>query len=340
MTTRALFLLPVIAIIVLTSGCTFFPNVTTGASDVIIIQSMSAIPSTIMAGQSTKITAVIKNQGSEHVPQSGMDADTNVITVHLYDYCQGLFSLSDNDMVCNGEKVQSNGSSKFDICKLNTLSINEMKQVEWGLKQTPNAQVKSTCDVKVSITYPYETIGLTPIYLINSKELQNQIADGTYAGKTPDVTKGDGPVKAWFEVVGTQPVSVDPGSSTENSITLELHIENTGTGNVENNKVWISDIKLAASDGSTNDQIIIKNEGATAICKSLGELNNQPKKDKRKDMIEVVLVQGEKTIICPATISDSLANFPKETTTHAEVTIQYTYEDTKETKVTVEPLVA
>ena len=314
---KVLVLLPLIAVI-LTSGCTLFPDGTTGESNVVTINSLTAIPETVQAGQTVKIVAFIQNKGSERVPQTTLSGDeTKSITAHLYNYCPGLFSLK--------QGVQESHT-------LTSLSINELKQVEWELEQSPETQVEVDCDMQMSVEYPYRTTGLTTIYLIESIELQRQIAEGTYQSKTSETSKGDGPVKAWFEVVGEQPISVvrkHPGS-----VTLALHVENTGSGTLVNNSVRIMDIKLAELGGT--DQISI----IDTDCEIINEYDGTKIGDTDEVKGELSLIQGEYQKICSAEIKggdDSITDFPKESMVHATVTIEYEYEVIGEVEVTAKP---
>jgi len=328
MITKALLLAPLI-LVILISGCTWFNgNGTTGESNVLVIESLTGIPNTIQAGQSVMLVAIIKNQGSENVPQSGI-GNGAVIKTQLYNYCPGLFKLPTDQAGITCDSVDGQESSQgsgFDICEFTTsLSINEKRQIDWTLKQEPDAQVTTTCEMSMSTLYPYETTGLTTIHLINSDELQRQIAEGTYQSKNSNIGKGEGPIKVWFEVVSEQPVSVVRKS--EGAITLALHIEDKGTGNpwheTHEPRVTITDIKLAWINGA--NQIEINDDSCNEITAELFE----PK-----------LIQGNYEKTCNAKIiggDDSITDFPKESTVHATVTVQYMYEVTKDVNIKVEP---
>jgi hypothetical protein len=65
---KILLLLPLISV-VFVSGCTlpWGNGGTTGESNVIVIQQLTAIPNTIMAGQTTKIVAIVKNSAQDYL---------------------------------------------------------------------------------------------------------------------------------------------------------------------------------------------------------------------------------------------------------------------------------
>jgi hypothetical protein len=302
---KILLLLPLISV-VFVSGCTlpWGNGGTTGESNVIVIQQLTAIPNTIMAGQTTKIVAIVKNQGSESVPYTSA---TEKITTHLYDFCPGLFILK--------------GGDEAEVT-IDSLSINELQQVDWTLEQDPAVQVETSCDTKISVRYPYTTTGLTTIHLIQHDELQRQIAENTYQSKTSEISKGEGPVKVWLEVVGAQPVSVTSGE--EGSMSIALHIENTGTGSVVDNNVILKEINLAQNNIEIDPDST--EEGCVMLKTVAGGVD-----------VYISLIQGKKTITCPANIKTEATQFTKESTVFGTVTISYVYEVTKEVKVTVNP---
>jgi len=318
---RPLVFLPLISVVIV-SGC-IIPgwggDTTTGESNVIVIESLSAIPSTIQTQQSVKLVAILKNQGQEKVPQTNRGV-TGAIEANLYNYCPGLFKLpsEESGIVCSGGSKEQSSEGGYDICKLESLTVNEKRQVEWTLEQSPETLVEASCDMEMSVRYPYKTTGLTTIHMINSDELQRQITEGTYQDKGSSITKGEGPVKVWFEVSDSQPVSVPHAG--EGQMTLELNIKNTGSGRLVGNKATITDISLASIEGE--DKITLQS------CDEVSEGS------------EITLIQGSYTKICPANIDSAITNFPKESTVHVTVTIEYAYEVDKSVKVTVEPMIS
>jgi len=341
---KPLLLLPLI-LVIMVSGCTlpWGNGDVTGESNVLVIESLTAIPSTIKTEQKTSIVAVITNNGEESIPQSG-PKNGGTITAEIYDYCPGLFvpadikcgsggtPISDGNAASaaagrrtgpDGRRIMLQGTNTpVTKCQLGAMTINEKRQVEWEFRQSPEQQVETSCDMKMLLKYPYTTTGLTPIHLIEQDEKIKQIAEGTYQAKESDITKGEGPVKVWFEVVSPQPVSVERGQPGE--LTIALHIENTGQGSLVNNQVKITGITLAKTDANGGDNIVI----TTAECEDIK--NYQDK--------QFSLVQDNYLKVCSANISPAITDFPKESTVHATVTIEYEYEVTKSVKVTVEPM--
>ena len=59
------------------------PTVVQYEHDIVVIESLEAIPAEIDAGQTTNIVAYIKNLGDKSIEKP--------INVNLYDYCKGLF---------------------------------------------------------------------------------------------------------------------------------------------------------------------------------------------------------------------------------------------------------
>jgi hypothetical protein len=304
-----------LALIISISGCTIpgtnyiipFPgfDVTSFENDVIIISSLQAIPSEVSATQQVRLLASIVNQGSKEFSdetQTGINTGTRGdIEVTLYDYCSPLFKLVKK---CGTDLNPSNGD-----CSVQTLYPKETKQVEWILDANPDIKLPTSCDFKVSVSYPYKTNGLTTIHFINSKEMQRQIEDGSFQTKNSEIVLGEGPIKAWFDIRDQQPIPTDSGSPSYIPVLLKL--ENKGGG------FLASKINIPKPD--TSDLKI--NESACEF---------------KEGMNDVELIQGEKSLYCEIeNIKD--ADVSKETKKQLIVEIEYDYEFRSQTKVNVEP---
>lgn len=313
-----LLLLP-LGLVVFISGCTvpgtdidllgiFGPPVISLEDDVIILRSLEAIPSTITYPQQVRVLALVENKGTEKYPIPGID-DTTKIEVNLFDFCDGLFEQPEIDN-CGIEGDNDEGNT----CFIGSLLPGEVRQVSWTLKPREQNLI-TTCDFKVAITYPYQTSGLTSIHLINPDEYDRQLTQGTYQQQQSTISQGDGPVKAHFEVKDVQPIPLHDDGDAETTITLV--IENEGNGFIkgtDRSEVTLLDANILGGSGIFQ---------ATDDCHF-----------KVGDKIE--LIQNTRELPCNIGLPDK-AEVPRETSGQLTVDIAYTYEFTREVRVTVEP---
>lgn len=329
----------------LVSGCTIpgipcIPGLTCGQTveethDVIVIESLQALPNNVPPDGTIKLVAIITNVADVDAEITKLDN----IQVELYDYCEGLFQLTG-----------SSGGTQSNDKK--TLSINllrgEKKQVEWTLKALPRDRVpvKTECTLKIRAKYPYATRSITTLHLIDYVEMQRRINEGTYKEITSYRSIGYGPIKPYLTVEGSQPIPVD--EKNEINAVLTFQIVNRGKGFLSSPDDkpepvigWSSikdNIKAVSTDDiSTN----IENKLKTCIQKYFDDNKREGDSEGR-----VKLIKGESTKM-PCTISGIGGKVPVESTKTIEVSvgkidnrkpvIPYWYEFRKEIKVTVEP---
>ncbi len=345
---RKLLLLIPLVLIVSTSGCTvpglgsiclpFFPcdRVVEFEDDVVVIKSLEALPQTVTNGQQIRLVTYIQNVGKEPVPQDDIEElDSQRITVDLYDFCKGLFSSAEVTG-CDGSEATKDCVNGNDCkCVIEKLLPGQIKEVSWTLKAGSDEQVplKTECDFKVAVTYPYRTKSLTQITFIDYQEMQRQLSEGTFRNRDTYIVSGYGPVKPRITVEDQQPIPVqDEG---EGKTIVALRIKNSGSGylcrldkeNQENDVVCDSkmpkeNIKIEGIGGASKLDYV---QGGTCTFPN-GELDEDAtliKKETPPYLCEVML--------------KSDTNLPKETTEHVTTDIEYLYEFRKEIKIVIEP---
>lgn len=322
---RQLLLIFPVLLTLLVSGCTApggfcIPGITCGQTveethDVIVIESLQALPNDIPPGGTINLVAIVSNVAD-------IDAEiTRIENVHveLYDYCSGLF-----DTLTDGEKIK-----KIDLLR------GEKKQIEWTLKAKSQVPVKTECNLKVLARYPYATKSITTLHLIDYTEMQRRINEGTYGEVGSYISVGYGPIKPYVRVEGTQPI---PVQDNKVNTVISLQIINKGNG------------FLTTKDGKpgpTGPKItkgILEITGldtyAGEIKKELDKCINEylPKPDDG-----LKLINDESTKI-PCPIDNLEAGpVPVESTKTIQASVgkwkdnPYWYEFRKEIRVTVEP---
>jgi hypothetical protein len=320
-----LLTLPVL-LVLLSSGCTStdfcIPGLTCGTvveetHDVIVIESLQALPSNVPPDGTIRLVAIVSNVADVNAEIKDVSVD-----VQLYDYCEGLFEkipdaeLTQNKILLRGQK----------------------EQVEWTLKALPRTQVpvKTECTLKIRARYPYATKSITTLHLIDYAEMQRRISEGTYKEIGSYQSIGYGPIKPYITVEGTQPI---PVSNNAINAVLSLQVKNRGNG-------------FLSPAGNTDP--VIKREdieiyAVDSIAKKIAE---QLKKCRDNDIPAdgLKLIKGESTkIMCELGKDIEIGNVPVESTKTIQVSIgfnedgsynkdkAYWYEFRKEIKVTVEP---
>jgi len=330
---KELILLSPIVLVVLVSGCTdiCLPwdstcGIVTGTSDVLIIKDITATPSTITAGQQTRITANIQNIGEEPIENFGD------IEVKIYDYCKGHFEISSLDC------PDAASGSKSDTCMIKSILPQEIRQVSWVLT-ADDVAVPTVCPekgVKVYVRYHYITNGLTTIAFINPAERDRQLQEGTYAPTQSYSAVGEGPMKAIINVEDQQPIpAYDPTTcdTTSNpcpTTTISLQVKNDARGH-----------PVPFSPEGDTEEFHINNESltitfpdeikTTSVCRfpkngNTGMPNNH---------IRLIDSSSSKFLCEIESLPVDLV--PKETTRTIEVQMEYDYEFRDKVKVTVQP---
>jgi hypothetical protein len=326
---KPLLILPIM-LTLLVSGCTtpdvlcFIPGlcgqVVEETHDVIVIESLQALPNNVPPEGTIRLVAIVSNVADVDAEITKLDN----IQVELYDYCEGLFSkISDAKQTIN-------------------LLRGEKQQVEWTLQALPRTQVpvKTECTLKVRAKYPYTTKSITTLHLIDYAEMQRRINEGTYKEIGSYTSVGYGPIKPYITVEGTQPIPVEDNKI---NTVLSLQIKNRGKGflSTENDTIdstgpTIKD-KQILLDAQDKDSMKIKD-------KLEGCIDNYMKANSN----ELKLIKGESTkIMCTFSDDFEIGKVPVESTKTIQASIGkvengkpvngYWYEFRKEIKVTVEP---
>ena len=314
---QVLLLLPVIAL-VLTSGCTSLPGgfcipgLTCGGTneethDVIVIEGLQALPNNVPPSGTIKLVAIISN-----VADVNAEIKDNIdVEVELYDYCSGLFTVS-------------NPSQKVELLR------GEKEQVEWTLTAADKGKipVKTECDLKLRARYKYSTTSITTLHFIDYDEMQRRINEGTYGEVGSYISVGYGPIKPYVRVEGTQPI---PVTNNELSTVLSYQIVNRGKG------------FLSSASGSGETVIEPGQVVFTPIESNLGDLEDAlhdecVTKYFSDNKNQLKLIKGESTkIVCPVE-GISVGNVPIESTKTIKAEINgYWYEFRDSIRVTVEP---
>jgi archaellum component FlaG (FlaF/FlaG flagellin family) len=337
---KILIILPIL-LVVASSGCTIpYTNicipflgqcdkVVEFENDVIIIKDFQALPQTVSPGQQIRLVAYVQNIGNEEVPQNSLNGDYKEagITVDLYDYCEGLFSGAKVD--CGGKQSDCTASGGCRCSNIDLLP-GQIKEVSWTLTAGGNAQVplRTECDLKMSVTYPYKTKSLTMITFIDYQEMQRQLNEGTFRQRDTYIVSGYGPAKPMITIEDQQPIPVQQGEA--GTTIASFKVKNSGSGflcRLDNDKKIVCDSKIPADKATisgVDGELSFVTEGECAFSGS------NPKED-------VTLIQKESPpMICGITLSEDV-NLPKETTKHVTVDIEYMYEIRKEIKITIEP---
>ncbi len=335
-----------LSLVLLISGCTipgfsFGPTVESEPSDIVVIKEFSAIPSTVSPGQPIKLVTFVENTGTTTVG-SGI----NLITVELFDYCKGLFTVQ--EMTCPGDIIGDRPELKETVCLLSKLLPGQIAEVDWVIIPE-EVELKTVCPsdgMKVLVLYPFNTTSLTTLQLINQKELQQQIERGNLKPVESYIIRGEGPIKPILTVEDKQPIAIiDTQEGPKGTTVLALQIENTGKGFLQDGRVDAKKIKIDFRDL----KIKIKNENecnfekhpdaqGRSIYKPKGDSETGPYGIAGEDIeIEFIKLIKDKSpkLFCEIEIHEAV---PQVTTHTITVTIdEYFYEFRDTEKVTVEP---
>jgi hypothetical protein len=345
---KAALLIPVIALVFI-SGCTspvcipflpFIPcdRVVEYEDDVIVIKSLDALPKTVSPGQQIRLVAYVENVGKDKVPQTdgqnklSTELANQKIRVNLYDYCEGLFP--EVKVICEGNdpKDCKGGLGNVECeCEIELLP-GQIKEIDWILEAGSQEQIplKTECDFKVSVTYPYKTASMTDITFIDYSYMQHQINQGTFRERDSYIVSGYGPVKPRITVEDKQPIPVQDNGAGKTVIALR--IRDSGSGylcRLDGSKV-VCDSKIPSKyikiEGIEGDLRYTQGEEATCLFPN-GIL---------KEDFATLIKKESPPYICEIELKENV-NLPREATEHVTTEIEYLYEFRKEARVTIEP---
>ncbi len=336
---RLLLLLPVL-LVVLTSGCTmpelpggiqlpFFSTGATYESDIIIVKDLSAIPSSVRAGENVRLVAYIENMGDDAVPQKSIGLDEKLkdedVVVQLYDHCEGLFQKSGISVSCPSGVPGADNTN----CTFSKILAGETMVVDWTLKAAKDVKLETPCEFKVYVRYPYTTDGLTTLSFISQNEYKRQLEAGTFKTKSHYTTKGQGPVKAYFTVNDQEPIpAASPGTDSYTSVSLDIH--NMGYG-------FLAD-PTSGKTGTKGPRIIKESFNLTIPGDTPIDAGNCELTEKDGHYVpneDVKLIKDKRSLPCSLKIP---ADINKEATFQLNARVSYLYEFRKTAKVTVSPV--
>jgi len=314
------------------------PTVVQYENDIVIINSLEAVPAEVDAGQTTKIIAYITNKGDRAVGNTD-DTKGGKVSIELYDYCSGLFTVEQSSSTCRGRAMTSAGFK----CEIDKLLPGETVPVVWTLKQQGSIKLKTVCPpdgIKVSVRYPYKTRSLTTISFISQDELQRTLEERTMKSSESYIVAGQGPIKPYITVEDKQPIPVFSGARS----VLALQISNKGTGYLVS-EVTSSGSGTGATAGTTKTIAIPKDkveitwpaDGMKSVaedCKFSGSTTSRPSDDVK------LIGKDSSKMLCKVDLSDLATKVTKTTTRHMEVSVEYEYMFTKSVLVTVNPKIS
>jgi hypothetical protein len=349
-------------LVVFSSGCTvpglnieipFLPDIFGGmnvkeqTSDIISIDSLSAIPSaTVRSGQSIHLRAVVKNlQKPEYKAVDG-------VVIGLYNDC-GMFKV--NGDLCSGSQPPAlNRESGMFECTVK-MYPQSTALVEWTLVAN-DINVETPCKIGVMAKYDYITYSTTSVTFINKAELERIVAEGKSFSQTGTASIGEGPVKPYIEVL-SQPIVIDTqaGSNVKNigSGIMTFWIENKGSGIIElldsskGNVVFYTG-NPPSRESTYLGKIYIKlSSTATSVGEGIMAVNSQDLKYQIQECMKEHLKNGNIYSInfigkstpkysCSITVNNA-QSVKQESTYQIMAEVWYDYKFTKETTITVQP---
>jgi hypothetical protein len=264
----------------LTSGCTipgtdieipflpgFGPNVQVYKHDVIVIDSVSAIPSTtVRSGQITTLRTVINNlQKPESKPEEN-------IQIKLFNTCELFDVIKEQSFcsMCDKEiPAEEGGSWVYNIKQMYPKST---VVIDWTLKAR-DVKIQTPCKAGILVQYDYFTPTSYKVTFISKTELDRLISQGEQAsGVGLEGVVGEGPVKAYIEVPNQPiPVGVDQTGVGFGSGVMSFWLQNNGMGqiNMPINKDNVVHF-LTYKDTGCEDQSIDMENNQKGICISIG----------------------------------------------------------------------
>jgi hypothetical protein len=294
------------------------PTVIQYEHDIVVIQSLEAVPAEIDAGQTTKIVAYIKNLGDKTIEDP--------VNVELYDYCQGLFKTP--MVMCEGREYADTK------CEIKRMLPDEIVRVSWTLEQQDANQVKlrTICPpdgMKVSVEYDYTTSGLSTISFISKAELERTLEERTQKSTESYIVVGQGPIKPYLTVEDKQPIPVYSGARTM----LQLVIKNMGSGQLSS-KFTEGGREYT---GIPSGNIEVVGIGGSGGLKPLTATQSDCKIQGRVQ--ENVRLVGKESppYQCVIDLSNLDDEITKTGTRHLEVEVKYKYMFTKSVQVVVNP---
>ncbi len=316
-----MLLLPLVLIIV-TSGCTLpggfcipgFPCAPTHEEehDVYVISSLNAFPKEVSPNQDLRLVAIVENKATR-----ALEGGDSLVTVELYDYCEGLFTTDDDESREIG------------------LIPGEKAEISWTLHSNENTKLVSTCKLKIRAKYKYTTNSVTQVYLIDYAEMQRQLNEGTFTEQASPYSGSFGPLKPYLTIEDTQPIPVQNTGTDDSTVStvFGFQIKNKGNGFLTN----CGDEKEGGQNpGITSEQIAITAQGGEGnqlqklLEDEIDNLNNK----------KLILIGKESPKLILAVNDWDVGNIPIKTTKVIEATINgYCYEFRKEIDVNVQPKV-
>jgi len=346
MNRKAFVLLPAVLFLVISvSGCTseipFIGSIcipgfgTCGTTteyehDVMIINTLEAVPSTVSTGQQFRLSAWIENKGGETIPQKDLTQSVPV-KIKLYDTCEGLFK--EIKVTCPGSNTETTATE----CTITNILPKQKVAVFWTLVAYDSTKIplETSCNLKVYVQYPYRTKSITSITFVDYVEYQRMLDENKFTAITSYITEGYGPIKPYLTVEDQQPIPVKNGVAS--TTTLAFQLKNKGSGfltgsfevpswgpgtlSTDTPKIPTSAIKISTNVGTGASEYKIEGLVVTAI--------------QKMEAFQFVGKESPKQFFTVATPSNN--KIEKTATYYVSTSVDYIYEFRKEVKVTIKP---
>jgi hypothetical protein len=340
---RQLPLLLTLVLVLAVSGCTSLPGnfcipgftcntVVEESHDVIVIESLQALPSEVTDSGTIKLSAIVSN-----VANKNADITRVPVTVELYDYCEGLFSISS---ASGGTKI-SEDKERIEM----TLLRGEKKQLDWTLNAAEKGRVPvdTECKLKIRAKYQYATTSITTIHLINQAEMQRMLTDGSYKKIGSYQSIGYGPIKPYINIEAEQPIPVEAGKPLNIAFTIQLVNKGNGFLSTPSGTITVN----TASEPSIQHVTISTADKGDQISEDIARQLSEKIKKYINDNKAIKLVRGESAVIPHSfTVQNPKSPSIEETKTimasigsseKGEAVNPYWYEFRKEVTVKVKP---
>ncbi len=297
---KLIFLLPLV-LVVLISGCSipgFGPGVS-GTSDVLSIESLVAEPSPVKSTQTLLLKAEIKNNGKD--PKEG-------VLVKLTNPCTGGSPGWFKDAVrvdCGKGAIDG-----LECANLNFVG-GVSKTITWTLQAAETKTRLPDCEFAVSVLYSHKSESVVPLSFIPSTETAKSVSI--------QGSEVIGPLKAYAEVDEDQPIKGNSNPSAQQYVTVEVNIDNMGSGFPKDNK--IPTIQLKFEPGP----LISKSDECEAQTKTTPNIEFE---DGKTNPLQCKLL-----IPSDAEINSN----PSLRTVALKTILSYEYEVRDTTKIRVEP---
>ncbi|MBI3412462.1 MAG: hypothetical protein HY051_00075 [Candidatus Aenigmarchaeota archaeon] len=228
---RTSFLLALIAMTIVVSGCTDTVDAGNGGPDaiktneVVVLESVEAVPNEIKPERNFLLSGFATNKAKTKI---------NNIAIDLADYCSSVFDVVKTSCALNS-------FDGYRHCSL-SLNLDASSKFQWNFKAPPASRTAGRdfdCNMVVKTNYSYNAYGSVGVILANDAEIAAR-----ETGPAP--VTGDGPLKIYITVESAQPVG------RGETFDVKIVLKNEGEGEIER-PVPSSGIKVNRPEGLTGN---------------------------------------------------------------------------------------